>query len=79
MTRITAETHNSLNAKFQELKAANPHIAMRPTQEQAIARTAAETETWRDMMALSDLASTFATGASVSAATRKRALRLISA
>lgn len=77
MARITRELHDRLNARYQEVRAAHPHIVMRPTHAEAMARTKAQTETWRDLMALSAVASSFATGDAASAADTKRALRLL--
>lgn len=75
---ITREMHDRLNAKFQEIKAANPGIVMRPTQAESMAFTKAQTETWKNLMALSAVASSFASGFSAGSADRKRALKLIS-
>ncbi len=78
MAKISAELHNKLNALYRTLKAAHPEINMRPTQAEAAAWTDAPRETWRDMLALSALASTFA-GGTCSAADRKRAMRVVEA
>ena len=76
MAKISAELHNRLNARYRALKAAHPEVNLRPTQAEASAWTDATRETWRDMLALSALASTFA-GGSCSASDRKRAMRAV--
>jgi hypothetical protein len=77
MTKITAELHNRLNAKFQEMKARDPELSAKALVRGRLPDGSPEEALGADLHALSELASSFATGFSVRAAVRKRAMRLL--
>lgn len=77
MTKISAELHYRLNAKFNELKARDPDMTAKALVRGLLPEGSPEEALASDLYALSDLASSFATGLSVRATVRKRALRLI--
>lgn len=74
---ITHELHDAILVRIQEIKAENPDLVMRPTREEAMARTKAQTEAWKNVMALNAVANSFSSGLSVSATDRKRAMKLM--
>ena len=77
MARITHEQHDRLNAKFQELKARDPAMTEKAMVRGRLPDGSPEEALSADLHALSEMASSFATGLSVRAAVRKRAMRLI--
>lgn len=75
--KITRDLHDRCNARFFALRGAHPDINMRPSMDESLSMSAAQKEAWKDLMALSAVASSFATGDSPRAADRKRAMKLL--
>ena len=80
MAKITRDLHDRCNAKFREIKARDPEAA-----QAALARGIPMTpgtpvhDLMLDLTSLSEVASGFATGASVRAAVLKRAMSALAA
>ena len=78
MARITREMHDTCNALFRQIKARDPELSARAMDRRAILLDGTpEQALCRDLCALSDTASSFATGIAPSRKTLKRVEAII--